>query len=131
MALAQMARQTGRQICGSGNYWSGQAAEAQVAAEYQRRGCELVETRWRGRAGEVDLILRTGSALVFVEVKRAPDFAAAAARISPAQVRRITATAGEYLAREPGGQLTEVRFDAALVDATGRIEIIPNAFDAG
>ena len=41
---------------------------------------------------------------------------------------RIIAAGSEFLAGEPKGQLTEVRFDLAVVDQTGRIEIIENAF---
>jgi putative endonuclease len=41
---------------------------------------------------------------------------------------RICASAAQFLDREPAGQLTNVRFDAALVDGTGAIQIIENAF---
>jgi putative endonuclease len=43
---------------------------------------------------------------------------------------RICTAASEYLAQEPLGQLTPVRFDVALVDGAGRIEILENAFAA-
>ena len=38
--------------------------------------------------------------------------------------------ATEFLAGEPKGQLTDVRFDVALVDDKGRIEVLENAFAA-
>ena len=41
---------------------------------------------------------------------------------------RIYAAAEEFLGGEPTGQLTESRFDVALVDAMGRIEVLENAF---
>ncbi len=43
---------------------------------------------------------------------------------------RIYASASVFLAGEPAGQDTPSRFDVALVDGQGRIEIIENAFAA-
>ena len=113
---------------GDRNHRHGQAAERNVAREYQRRGYLLAASRWRGKAGEIDLILRSRTGLVFVEVKAARDVDAAIARITPRQVARICAAAEEYLGGEPTGSLTELRFDAALVDAAGRITIVEGAF---
>lgn len=39
------------------NYFAGLAAEEQVAAHYQCLGYELEACRWRGRYGEIDLIM--------------------------------------------------------------------------
>jgi len=109
-------------------YLAGAAAEDLVARYYEQRGYGVAERRWRGAGGEIDLILRQGGALVFVEVKHSNTRDRAAARITQAQTRRIYASAGQYLENEPAGQLTETRFDVALVDGTGAIEIIENAF---
>jgi putative endonuclease len=107
-------------------YHGGLAAEASVAEHYARRGLSVTRRRWRGTLGEIDLIARDGAVLVFVEVKRARDFARAAERLSARQLERIWATAGEFLAGEPGGQLTEARLDLALVDDAGRVRVIEN-----
>lgn len=108
------------------SHLSGLAAEEAVAGHYGRSGLTVGERRWRGTLGEIDLILRDGSALVFVEVKRARDFARAAERLTRAQLERIWATASEYLAGEPRGQLTETRLDLALVDGQGGVRVIEN-----
>ncbi|MDH3262947.1 MAG: YraN family protein [Paracoccaceae bacterium] len=108
------------------SYHAGLAAEGAVAADYGRRGLPVVGQRWRGAVGEIDLIVRDGPAVIFVEVKRARDFARAAERLTRAQAERIWATATEFLAGEPRGQLTEARFDLALVDGVGRVRIIEN-----
>ena len=50
--------------------------------------------------------------------------------LSPARWQRIWSAASEFLAGEPAGQDTPARFDVALVDGQGRIEIIENAFAA-
>ena len=109
-------------------YLSGSAAEDSVARHYERRGLPLAERRWRGRIGEIDLIVQNGNGLVFVEVKKSKSFDRAVAQLSTAQMRRIYATAEEYLIGMPKGQLTEVRFDVALVNAHGEVKIIENAF---
>ncbi len=120
----------GRKLRGAVSYRAGQAAEAGVAALYRRQGRPVLAERWRGSGGEIDLVVRDGQELVFVEVKRSRSFARAAERISRAQIGRLFATASEYLAGEPGGQATPVRFDLALVDGLGRIEVLENAFAA-
>lgn len=117
-----------RQARGKTAYYAGVLAEASVADHYQRAGYTLVETRWRGKAGEIDMILRKGDQYIFVEVKASKDFARAAERLSRRQMDRICLAACEYCGTLPTGQLTDMRLDAALVDQYGRIEIIENAF---
>lgn len=115
-------------MSGATSYHAGLAAEAQVAAHYQAAGRAIAARRWRGQGGEIDLVARDGSALVFVEVKQAETHAWAAERVSDRQAARIRAAASEYVADEPMGQNTEMRFDVALVDRRGRIEVIENVF---
>lgn len=114
-------------MSGALSHHAGLAAEAAVARRYCARGCTVAAARWRGAGGELDLVLRDGAGLIFVEVKKSRSFAAAAARLAPRQIARITAAASEFLAGEPGGQDTPARFDVALLDAQGRVEIIENA----
>jgi len=109
-------------------YASGHAAERRVAEQYADRGGEILERCWRSAAGEVDLILREGDTIVFVEVKKAETHDLAAQRISRRQMDRICQTALLFTDRLSTGSLTDMRFDAALVDATGRVEIVENAF---
>ena len=116
-----------RQHRGARAHLAGGAAEEIVARHYENHGYTVAERRWRGPGGEIDLILRGPDELVFVEVKHSSR-GAAALRITPRQMERIYASAGQYLENEPQGQLTPVRFDAALVDGTGAVEIIENAF---
>jgi len=105
---------------------AGRAAEEQVAARYAGLGAELLEARWRGRAGEIDLIFEHLGVVVFVEVKSSSDHRKAVASLSVRQQLSIMAAAEEYLGRRPDGLLTEMRVDVALV-AHGRIEIIEGA----
>ena len=109
-------------------YSAGAAAEASVAIVYDRCGLGIVHRRWRGLAGEIDLIVRDGDDFVFVEVKKARSLEAAALRLGRRQMDRIIAAACEFLGTQPGGLLAGMRFDLALVDALGRVRIIESAF---
>lgn len=113
---------------GQMNYHAGFAAEEAVARSYNRRGLRIDGKRWRGTAGEIDLVAREGDGVVFVEVKKSRSFSAAAERISKRQMQRIYQTASEFLAGEPNGQNTDVRFDVALVNGIGDVRILENAF---
>ena len=108
-------------------YHSGLAAEEIVLSDYARRGFPAARQRWRGSAGEIDLIVEDGEGLIFVEVKKAETHEIAATRLSPGQLGRICASASEYLALMPRGQSTDCRVDLALVDSVGRVAIIENA----
>lgn len=112
-------------------FHAGMAAENRIAQDYERRGFTVARRRWRGKGGEIDLVIRDGSGLIFVEVKKSRDFIRAAASLSARQMQRIYASAEEYLGQEPNGSLTEVRFDVALVDGYGATQIIENAFGHG
>lgn len=110
---------------------AGQAAEYRIAQDYEQRGYAIAHRRWRGKGGEIDLIMRDGDSLIFIEVKQSRDFARAAESLSARQMQRIYRSAEEFLAGEPAGSLTDVRFDVALVDGQGHTQIIENAFGHG
>lgn len=112
---------------GQGAYHSGAAAEAQVLRHYLRAGLSVIAQRWRGKGGEIDLIARQGERYVFVEVKASRDLATAATRLSLRQMRRLAAAAEEFLGTVTGGLGNDLRFDVALVDGQGRIDILENA----
>jgi putative endonuclease len=115
---------------GKTSYHAGLAAEDQVSQLYDRSGRPVIARRWRGTMGEIDLIVREGDTVVFIEVKKSSTHALAAEHLTWPQQRRIMATASEFVGGEPAGQLTDMRFDVALVDGQGRIEIIENALAA-
>ncbi|QFU07905.1 hypothetical protein PARPLA_02193 [Rhodobacteraceae bacterium THAF1] len=117
-----------RQARGAVSYQAGLAAEDQVARAYTRKGADLIAERWRGKGGEIDLVLRDRTGLIFVEVKRARTHDAAVARVTAQQVARLYAAAEEYVGTTHPGQMPDMRFDVATVDATGEIAIRPNAF---
>jgi putative endonuclease len=115
-------------MTGAVSYHAGRVAEAAVEQLYLRKGQEIVARRWRGSAGEVDLIARDGAEVIFIEVKQSSRHADAALHLSKQQMARIYGAVSEFIAGEPAGQLTPVRFDVALVDGSGQIRVIENAF---
>ena len=115
-------------MSGTTSYHAGLAAEDIVARRYEDMSHSLAATRWRGKGGEIDLIMRNGPQVVFVEVKKSASFARAATRLGRKQMDRLISAASEFLEGEPAGQLTDVRFDLAMVNAIGEVQIMENAF---
>ncbi len=79
-------------------------------------------------AGEIDLILRDGDEVIFVEVKKSRTHAQAAQRVTRRQMDRICMAACEFVSGEPRGSLKPMRFDVATVDQTGQVKVVANAF---
>jgi putative endonuclease len=117
-------------MSGARSYHTGLAAEESVARCYAEAGREVAARRWRGRSGEIDLIARDGDMVIFVEVKQSRTHAEAAEHLTPRQFERIYHAAEEFISDEPNGSLTDVRFDVALVDGKGAIQILENAYAA-
>lgn len=115
-------------MTGITSYQAGFAAEDIVARDYMRRGQSLAGRRWRGKGGEIDLIMRDAGQVIFVEVKKSRDFDRAAQRLSRRQMDRLCNAAMEFVAGEAKGQLTDMRFDLAMVNSVGAVQIIENAF---
>ncbi|WP_342115541.1 YraN family protein [Pseudoduganella sp. OTU4001] len=104
----------------------GQAGEERALAYLQQQGLKLVERNFLCKVGELDLIMRDGAYLVFVEVRERnnPRFGGAAASISPAKQRRIVRAAQFYLLRcKP---LPPCRIDIVAIDGE-RINWLRNA----
>lgn len=113
---------------GTRNDLAGRSAEDAIGRRYETMGASVQDRRWRSQAGEIDLIVRDGAQLVFVEVKKSRSHAAALARLSDCQMQRIYQAGACYLADTGADMDTDIRFDVALVDGTGAIEILQNAF---
>jgi putative endonuclease len=104
----------------------GRDFEDAALAFLQERGLSLVEANFRCKAGEIDLIMRDGDALVFVEVRQraAGSQVGAAASIGPAKMRRIVRAAQVYL--QGLGRLPPCRIDVVAIDGD-QLEWLRNA----
>ena len=94
----------------------GKAAEDRAADYLVGQGLRLVARNWRCRGGEIDLILRDGDSLVFVEVRarKSAAFGGAAASITTTKQARLIHAARLYLASQT--RLPPCRFDALLFE---------------
>jgi putative endonuclease len=109
---------------------TGISAESRAAALLIAKGFRILARRWKSPVGEIDIIARRRSLLVFVEVKARETLDDAAWAVSERQRSRIIAAAEAWLARNADDRIRDIRFDAMLV-APGRIpRHIPAAFDA-
>ncbi len=108
---------------------AGAEAERLAARYLQQHGLTLLETNYRCRAGEIDLIMKDGATLVFVEVRqrKRDDFGGAAASIDGRKQYRLVLTAQHYLAGVAG--TPPCRFDAVLINGKGEIDWLKNAFE--
>jgi putative endonuclease len=111
---------------------AGDAAEDRALAYLLGQGLKLVTRNYRTPhrgGGEIDLVMRDGATLVFVEVRKraSRDFGGAAASVSFTKQRRIVFAARHYLMR--AADPPPCRFDVVSVEA-GRIDWLRAAFDA-
>ncbi len=97
----------------------GLRAERLAAWWLRLRGYRVQARRFRCHGGEIDLVVRRGSTLVFVEVKHRTALEDAAYAVTPRQRQRIERAAAAYLGRSRGVEGCNVRFDAVLL-APGR-----------
>ena len=93
---------------------AGRLAESFCAWHLRLRGYAILARRFRGPAGEIDIVARRGNAVVFVEVKLRRTVADALESVGPRQRRRIAATAGVFLASRPWLSGLDARFDVML-----------------
>ena len=109
---------------------TGISAESRAALFLVAKGFRILARRWRSPVGEIDIIARRRTLLVFVEVKARERFDDAAWSVTDRQRLRIAAAAEAWLARYADSRIRDIRFDAILV-APGRIpRHITSAFEA-
>jgi putative endonuclease len=100
----------------------GKQGEDLACSELRRRGYAIIARRFRTRAGEIDIVARDGTTLVFVEVKarRSLAFGTPLEAISRVKQRRLCAMAMEYLGRA-APRAAACRFDVVSV----RLDVMP------
>ncbi|WP_432240246.1 YraN family protein [Herbaspirillum robiniae] len=113
----------------TGRQRTGDAAEDAALAHLRRHGLELVERNFRCKGGEIDLIMRDGASLVFVEVRARAGraYGGAAASVTPAKQRRLIVAAQTFLQRY--GSPPACRFDVVGFDGAG-LEWLRNAIES-
>lgn len=106
----------------------GRLAEDTALAYLQQHGLQLVQRNFLCKGGELDLIMRDGSGLVFVEVRQrsSASFGGALASITPAKQRRMVLAAQVFLQQQR--TVPACRFDAVAIEGT-RIDWLKNILD--
>jgi putative endonuclease len=110
-------------------------ADAELAARHylEQQGCTLVSANYRSRRGEIDLIMREGPRLLFIEVRmrRHDAFGGAIGSITPAKQQKIIASARAFLHHHPHFYTLDCRFDVVTLQRQAErwhIEWLPGAF---
>jgi putative endonuclease len=111
----------------------GAAAEQAAEQWLQQQGLRTVERNFRCRGGEIDLVMRDGESLVFVEVRLRTHraFGGAAASVTRRKQQRLIQAARYFMACRPQWRQRPCRFDVIAIDDTGgsRWQWLRNAFD--
>lgn len=116
----------------------GSQGEAHARRYLEGRGYQLLSANWHCAAGELDLVMRDGDEIAFIEVKtrRGEGAGRAEEAIRPAQGRRLLAAAEWFLAEHP--ELDDLIWRIDLVAITlgpggvvRRVSHLPNAVVAG
>lgn len=99
------------------------------------RGLTTVDQNYRCKRGEIDLIMREGNSLVFVEVRyrRRSDYGSGADSVGRRKRDKLIATAQHYLQSRRGGRDVPCRLDVVSISSLNdehRVEWIKNAFEA-
>ncbi len=109
---------------------TGDAWENQARRWLERHGLRFIAANARERGGEIDLIMRDGAVIVFVEVRyrRSASYGEAAASVTPQKQQRLLKAARLWLSRQNGSfDTVDCRFD--VVAFTGNdIQWLQNAF---
>jgi putative endonuclease len=108
----------------------GISAENVAAIFLGAKGYRTIARRWRSPVGEIDLVVKRGRLIAFVEVKARKGFDQAAESVLPRQRRRIVAAAQTWLAAHPEHAGYDMRFDAVLVSPGRMPQPIVSAFEA-
>jgi putative endonuclease len=120
----------------SNNLRKGLRFEDQARDYLQMHGLLLLQSNYRCRFGEIDLVMRDGDTLCFIEVKfrKSLLFGGAAASIPRLKQRKIVKTALFYISAHKHLASQAMRFDALLMqrqaDGANQINWIQNAFYA-
>lgn len=117
------------------NQLFGKRSETDAVTHLKKMGYKILETNYRNRLGEIDIIAKDRDTIAFVEVKarKSKTYGNPKWAITPKKQRKISMVALSYL--KTTRQIdAKARFDVVTVtlnseDTTSTIDVIKNAFD--
>jgi putative endonuclease len=106
--------------------------ERRALWHYRLRGYRILGTNVRAGRNELDLIVRRGRDLTFVEVKEraGSGFGGAVGAVDREKRRRVRQAARVWLSRNPQATNVRVGFEVVAVEQ-GRLRRIPTSLDDG
>jgi putative endonuclease len=110
---------------------SGIAAENSACAALIADGWTIHARRLRTKAGEVDAVAEKAGMLSIIEVKSRPTLADAATALTVRQQSRLVAACEIIVGEHPDWGVNGVRFDVLVVDPSGQVRRIADAFRLG
>ena len=113
----------------------GRRAEDRAIAHLVRAGLRLLDRNVRAGRGEIDVIMRDGPALVFVEVRwrRSAKYGGGAETVGPVKQRRLIAAAHRFLQAHRPYRDCPCRFDVVEIlgdEIDAEVKWIRDAFQA-
>ena len=104
-------------------------SERRAAWWYRLHGYRVLAANCWAGGYELDLVVRRGRALAFVEVKSkaGAGFGDPLEMVTPVKVERLRRAAASWLASNPSLADLDLRFDVAA-ERAGRLEVVQDAF---
>jgi putative endonuclease len=110
-------------------YLRGIGAERTALVWLMLKGYRPLSTRYTASGGEIDLIVRRGGTIAFVEVKARASMETARNAIDATKRRRFTRAAGAWLMHHPWATGLTLRADAVFLAPGHWPQHLPNAFE--
>jgi putative endonuclease len=107
----------------------GRRSEIVAAAFLMAKGYRLLARRFRTPVGEIDLVMRRGRTIIFVEVKQRPSEVEGLEAVGTRSRRRIARAAEYWLARKPAAAGLDLRFDVVVALPNRLPRHLMGAFD--
>lgn len=108
---------------------SGRRGEWLAVAFLSLKGYRLLQRRFGGKGGEIDLIMARGDDIVFVEVKARAARDDAAIAITADKRRLMEARIRQWLARNPWAMQRNLRADAVFLAPWRLPRHVPRVFE--
>ena len=114
----------------------GDPFELRARAELERAGLTLLTSNYSTRYGELDLVMRDGATIVFVEVRyrKSASHGDAAASVTASKQAKLIQAAQHWLGAYPQHARRTCRFDVISYDGPTdavRMRWLRGAFEAG
>ena len=114
---------------------TGSVFEQRACVELEQAGLELLARNFTTRHGELDLVMREGNTIVFVEVRQRirSGFGDAITSITAAKQAKLVHTAQLWLSANPKYAQSPCRFDVVAYDGPldgAKMQWLRNAFEA-